>query len=67
MVVAFVPQHPSAILGAVTGGGRRRKRMERSLRVYGTRMSVSDIVTDHSGEQIAAAATTFAAVPVRRY
>lgn len=67
MVVAFVPQDPSAVLGTIPGGSRRHKRLERSLRVYGTPLSVCDNVIDHSGEQIAAAATTFAAVPVRRY
>jgi hypothetical protein len=66
-VVAFVPRDPAAVLAAVAGGSRRRKRLERSLRVYGTPMSVSDNVIDHSGEQIAAAASAFAGVPVRRY
>jgi len=66
LVVAFVPQDPSAVLAAIPGGGRRRDRLERSVRVYGTPLSVRDKVIDHSGEQIAAAATSFAAVPVRR-
>jgi hypothetical protein len=67
MVVAFVPQDPPAVLGAIAGGRRRRKRLERSLGVYGTPLSVCDNVIDHSGEQIAAAATTFATVPIRRH
>jgi hypothetical protein len=67
LVVAFVPQDPAAVLGAATVGSRRRKRLERSLRVYGTPMSVADNVIDHSSEQIAAAASGFAGVPVRRY
>jgi hypothetical protein len=67
MVVAFMPQDPSAVLGAITVGIRRRKRLERSLRVYGTPLSVCDNGIDHSGEQIAAAAAAYASVPVRRY
>jgi hypothetical protein len=67
MVIAFVPQDPAAVLGAVTAGRRRRKRMERSLRVYGTPLSIGDSLLDHSGEQAAATAAGFAAVPVRRY
>ncbi|MGH3252617.1 MAG: hypothetical protein ACRDOI_41270 [Trebonia sp.] len=67
VVVAFVPRDPSAVLDSVPGGSRRRKRLERSLRVYGTPLSICDNVVDHSGEQIAAAAATFAAVPVHRY
>ena len=67
VVVAFVPQDPASVLGAVTVGRRRRKRMERSLRVYGTPLTMSDGLLDHSGEQVAAAAAGFAAVPVRRY
>jgi hypothetical protein len=67
MVIAFVPQDPAAVLGALTVGRRRRKRMERSLRVYGTPLSIADALLDHSGEQVAATAAGFAAVPVRRY
>jgi hypothetical protein len=66
MVIAFVPRDPPAVLAAITGG-RRRKRLARSLRVYGTPMSVSDGLIDHSAEQVAAAAAAFAALPVRRY
>jgi hypothetical protein len=67
MVVAFVPQDPSAVLDAIPGGSWRRKRLERSLRVYGTPLSICDTVIDHSADQIAAAATSYATVPVRRY
>ena len=68
VVVAFVPQDPPALVAAITGVSRpRRRRLERSLRVYGTPMSISDNVIDHPAEQIAAAAAAFAAVPVRRY
>jgi hypothetical protein len=68
VVVAFVPQDPPALLAGITGVSRSRKRrLERSLRVYGTPMSVSDNAIDHPAEQIAAAAGAFAVVPVRRY
>jgi hypothetical protein len=68
VVVAFVPQDPPALVAAITGVSRpRKRRLERSLRVYGTPMSISDNVIDHPAEQIAAAAAAFAAVPVRRY
>jgi len=68
VVVAFVPQDPPALVAAITGVSRpRRRRLERSLRVYGTPMSISDNAIDHPAEQIAAAAAAFAAVPVRRY
>ncbi len=66
MVVAFIPQAPSAVLDAIPGGSRRRKRLERSLRAYGTPLTVSDYIIDHTGEQIAAAVTSLATVPVRR-
>jgi hypothetical protein len=67
MVIAFVPRDPPAVLDAITGVGRARKRrLGRSLRVYGTPMTVSDGTLDHPGEQVAAAAAGFAAVPVRR-
>ena len=66
VVIAFVPLDPPAVLGASGARGQRRKRLERSLRVYGTPMSVSDGVLDHTGEQVAAAAAALAAVPVRR-
>jgi hypothetical protein len=64
-VIAFVPRDP-AVLAAIAGS-RGRKRLARSLRVYGTPMSVSDGLIDHSAEQVAAAAAAFAARPVRRY
>jgi len=68
VVVAFVPQDPPALIAAITGVSRpRKRRLERSLRVYGTPMSISDNAIDHPAEQIAAAAAAFAAVPVRRY
>lgn len=68
VVVAFVPQDPPALVAAITGVSRpRKRRLERSLRVYGTPMSISDNAIDHPAEQIAAAAAAFAAVPVRRY
>jgi hypothetical protein len=66
MVIAFVPQDPAAVLGALNVGRRRRKRLERSLRVYGTPLSIADALLDHSGEQVAATAAGLAAVPVRR-
>ena len=66
VVVAFIPQAPSAVLDAIPAGSRRRKRLERSLRVYGTPLTVSDYIIDHTGEQIAAAAASLATVPVRR-
>jgi hypothetical protein len=68
VVVAFVPQDPAALLAAITGVSRpRKRRLERSLRVYGTPMSVSDNMIDHPAEEIATAAAAFAATPVRRY
>lgn len=67
VVVAFVPQDPPALAAAITGVSRpRKRRLERSLRVYGTPMSISDNAIDHAAEQIAAVAAAFAAVPVRR-
>lgn len=68
MVIAFVPRDPPALLAAITGVSRpRKRRLEGSLRVYGTPMSISDNAIDHPAEEIAAAAAAFAAVPVRRY
>jgi hypothetical protein len=66
VMVVFIPQAPSAVLAAIPVAGRRRKRLERSLRVYDTPLTISDNLIDHSGEQLAAAAAAFAAVPVRR-
>jgi len=36
VMVVFIPQAPSAVLAALPVAGRRRKRLERSLRVYDT-------------------------------
>jgi hypothetical protein len=66
MVIAFVPRDPPAVLAAIAGS-RGRQRLARSLRVYGTPLSISDGLIDHSAEQVAAAAAAFAALPVRRY
>jgi len=67
MVVAFVPRDPAAALEAIHVGRRRRRRLERSLRVYGTPLSVSDAMISRSGAEIAAVASAHAGAPVRRY
>jgi hypothetical protein len=67
MMVAFVPQNPSAVLNALPASGGLRTRMERSLRMHGTPLTVCDNTMDHEGEEIAAAAAAFTGVPVRRY
>jgi hypothetical protein len=66
VVVAFMPRDPGTVLSTIRAGRLRRRRLERSLRVYGTPLSFSDHATDRTGEQIAAAAVAYAPVPVRR-
>jgi hypothetical protein len=67
VVVAFVPRDPAALLGALPVRVARRRRLEKSLRVYGTPLSVADAVATHSGEQLAAAASAHTGLPIRRY
>lgn len=67
VVVAFVPRDPAALAGALPVSGRRRRRLEKSLRVFGTPLSVADAVATHSGEHLAAAASARTGLPVRRY
>lgn len=66
-VVAFVPRDPAALLGALPARAARRRRLEKSLRVYGTPLSLADAVATHSGEQLAAAASAHTGLPIRRY
>jgi hypothetical protein len=67
VVVAFVPRDPAALAGALPVSARRRRRLEKSARVYGTPLSVSDALITHSGEQLAAAASAHSGLPIRRY
>jgi hypothetical protein len=66
MIVAFVPADPQAALRALraNGGGRR---LEKSCRLYGTPLTLADRLTDQPADQITAAASAFAPVPVSRY
>ena len=65
-IVAFVPADPEAALRELRAKGGAR-RFEKSWRLYGTPLTLADWLMDPAADQIAAAASAFAAVPVRRY
>jgi hypothetical protein len=67
VAVAFVPHDPAAVLSGLSVSSRRRRRLEKSLRVYGTPLSLSDHLVSHSGAEIAAVASAYTGLPVRRY
>lgn len=66
-IIAFVPRDPAGLLAALTAGPLRRRRLARSLRIFGTSLSITDQLADQSADQILAAVTALAPVPVRRY
>jgi hypothetical protein len=66
VIVSFLPADPGAALRDLRSKGAGR-RLEKTSRLYGTPLSFADQLMDQTAEQIAAAATRFAAVPVRRY
>jgi hypothetical protein len=65
-IVAFVPADPDAALREVRAMGGARQ-FKKSWRLYGTPLTLADSLMDQTAEQIAAAASAFASVPVRRY
>ena len=66
MIVAFVPADPEAALRGLRAKAGS-SRFEKSRRLYGTPLTIPDWMMDQAADQIAAAASAFAAVPVRRY
>ncbi len=62
-IVAFVPADPQASLRALQGNGAGR-RFEKSCQLYGTPITIADRMIDKPAEQITAAASAFAPVPV---
>lgn len=66
-VVGLSCPDPSAVLGETRLSWMRRRVMKRSTRIYGTPFSISTSMTDQTGERIAAAASGFADVPLRRH
>ncbi len=66
MIVAFVPADAEAAVRELraNGGGRR---FEQSWRLHGTPLTIADRLMTQTAEQIAATASAFAALPVRRY
>ena len=65
-IVAFVPADPDAALREVRAQGGARQ-FEKSWRLYGTPLTLADSLMDQTADQIAAAASAFATVPVSRY
>jgi hypothetical protein len=66
-VAAIVPADPGAVLAGVRAGWPRRRVLARSMRIFGMPLSLADRTVDCSAAQIAAVASAFAGVPVRRY
>lgn len=66
-IVAFVPRDPASVLSSLRPTGRRRRKLEKLLQLYGTPLVVADLLADHSGAEIAAAAAAFTVAPVRRF
>jgi hypothetical protein len=65
-IVAFVPADPDAAVREVRAKGGARQ-FEKSWRLYGTPLTLADSLMDQTADQIAAAASAFAPVPVSRY
>jgi hypothetical protein len=66
VIVAFVPADSEAALRELRAKGAPR-RFEKSRRLYGTPLTIADQLMDQTAGQIAAAASSFAPVPVRQY
>ncbi len=68
-MIAFVPAQPAVTLHSVRLSRRRLRAGSKSLRIYGTSLSISDRALDHTSEEIMAVVGSFAPgpVPVRRY
>jgi hypothetical protein len=65
-IVAFMPADPEATVRELRAKGGPR-RFEKSCRLYGTPLTIADRLMDQTADQITAAASALAPVPVRRY
>lgn len=66
-IVGLRCEDPSAVLDWRRLGWTRRRMMRRAARIYGTPFTISTSMTDQTADRIAAAASGFAGVPVRRH
>ncbi|MCL2582455.1 MAG: hypothetical protein FWE35_08380 [Streptosporangiales bacterium] len=66
-IVGFVCDDPDAALAGARLNWLRRRMMNRSARVFGTPFTLTGAMIDHTTEEVAAVASRFAGIPVRRH
>ena len=66
VIVGFMPADPEAMLRELRAKGMGR-RLERESRLHGTALWLADRLLGQTADQIAAAASAWAPVPVNRY
>jgi hypothetical protein len=66
-MMAFVPAHPADLLAGLQLNRIRRLSCGRGLRLFGSPITIADLMLSHAAEEIAGFAGRFAPVPVRRY